>query len=438
MNPYKVLAVGAAALLGFTTTSEADVTIRFTGSTAFRASAIASIEALMGGAGNFKAAFQSSGTITTTGAANQAIFQGTMASVPSAGVVTIKCSWSGSTGGIKTVVQNIPVSTWMADSNLPGTNSTVGVPSPTFDAATIADVTMEDSAQASTGFTTATLTEQKVGVLAFEWVVGNTSAPAAFDNLTPLLAQAIISGGAPISQMTGNAADGLTPVYMLGRNFDSGTRLSALAETGVGVFGGVQHIEAGTTGGTGPGTNGSSISTLKLYHAETVLGQAFAIGQSGYSSGGTVADILATPGALTAATSGGSIQPAEQLQFGAGHLVSYLGRSDASRAVRTTNIATNTARRLKFNGYQLANPPFAANGTPASYNDNLIKEGLYQLWEFQYLAYRQSYTGAGKQVADAIATRIKTVDVTLSGTKLSDMNVTKAVEGGIITYGAPQ
>jgi hypothetical protein len=445
MNPSKVLAVGAAALLGFTSAADADVTVRITGSTAFRASTIAAVETLLGGAGNFKAAYQSSGTITNTGAANNAIFQGTIASVPAAGVVTVKCAWSGSTGGIKTMVQNIPVTTWMTDASLPGTNTTVGIPSPTFDAGTIADVTMEDSAQASTGFTTSTLTEQKVGVIAFEWVVGNTNAPAAFDNITPLLAQAVISGGAPLSQFTGNPADTAQVVYMLGRNFDSGTRLSALAETGVGVFGGVQHIQATTTGGSGAGTNGSSINRMKLYPAESVLSQPFAIGQSGYSSGGTIADILATPGALTAATAadGTNILPAEELQFGAGHLISYLGRGDASRACRTSNIASNTARRLKVNGFQIWNgTTFNPNGTPvAGYNDALITEGLYQMWEFELLAYRQNYgttSPQGKAVADAIANRIRTVDVTLSGTKLSDMHVSKAVEGGIITYGAPQ
>jgi hypothetical protein len=90
---------------------------------------------------------------------------------------------------------------------------------------------------------------------------------------------------------------------------------------------------------------------------------------------------------------------------------------------------------------QIWSGAIAANGTPAAYNDTLITEGVYQLWEFQYLAYRQNYNTTspqGRLVADAIANRIKTVDGSLSGTLLGQMNVSKAVEGGVITYGAPQ
>ena len=431
--------VASAAVLLCSVSAHADTIVHFTGSTAFRASAIAAIENLMGGAGNFKSAYQSSSG-SSAGASNQCVIQGTIPGLPvGANPVTIKCSWSGSTGGIKTVVQNIDVSTWMSISNLPGTNTSVGVASPvyTLDTGTFpgetakADVTMEDSSQASTGFTTTSLTETRVGVVSFEFVAGNGS-PANLDNITPLLAQAVLSGGAPLSQFTGNGADVAVPVYFLGRNFDSGTRLSCLSETGVGVFGGVQHIQPTVTGGAA-GTASATIATMKLWSAESVLGQPFAIGQSGFNSGGTLADFLATPGATSAETVTG-IPAAEQVGFGPGHLISYLGRSDASRACKTSVIAGNTAHRLKFNGFQIWNGPIAANGTPASYNDNLITEGLYPLWEYQHLAYRSTYSGNGKAVADAIAARITSNEASISGTKLSDMNVSKAVEGGIITH----
>jgi hypothetical protein len=337
------------------------------------------------------------------------------------------------------VVQNIPVTTWPSITNLPGTNTTVGIADASLNfsldpgtfpgESALADVTMEDSSQAATGFTTATLTETRVGVIAFEWVAGNGS-PATMDNITPLLAQAVLSGGVPLSQFTGNAADVITPVYVVGRNFDSGTRLSCLTESGLSPFAGVQHVEATVTGTAGAA--GSSIQTLRLYTAETVLGQFFPIGQSGYSSGSFVSDLLATPGASGAETVSG-IPPAQQLLFGAGHLIGYVGRNDASRAVKTNTIPGNTAHRMKFNGVKIWNEPIAANGTPASYNDNLITEGIYSLWEYQNLAYRNGYSGNGKEVADKIALRIQTVDGAVSGTLLNDMHCTKAVEGGVIT-----
>ena len=429
-----ILAATAASLMAFS--AQADTIIHLTGSTAFRASTIAAIQNVLGGAAAVKSAFS-----TTSGssisASNRAILQGTIATLPAAGVVTVKCSWSGSTGGIKTTVQNLAVTTWPALANLTG--AVAGTPVALTDASmtyglevgesTLSDVTMMDSSQATTGFTTPTLTVQRVGVIAFEWVAGSGS-PASLDNMTPLLARAVLGGGAPLSQFSGITADSAR-VYAVGRNFDSGTRLSCLAETGVGVFGGVQQVEATVTGTVG--TIGSSISNLRLYHAETVLNQAFGVGQSGYSSGSFVADLLATQGSLTATTT--VTIPEEELIDGPGYLVGYVGRSDAVRATKSS--AGGTARRMKWNGFAIANGPISAAGVPASYNDNLITEGLYQLWEYQNLGYRSTFGTSnpnGKSVADLVATRIRTVDGAISGTLLSTMNVTKTLEGGVITH----
>ncbi len=430
-----ILAATAASLMAFS--AQADTIIHITGSTAFRASTIAAIQNVLGGAGVVKSAFSTTSGSSIT-ASNRAILQGTT-SIGAAGVVTVKCSWSGSTGGIKTTVQNIPVTTWPALATL--ATAVAGTPLALTDAtmtyglesgeSDLADVTMMDSSQATTGFTTPALSVQRVGVIAFEWVAGSGS-PASLDNMTPLLARAVLGGGAPLSQFSGVAADSAN-VYVVGRNFDSGTRLSCLAETGVGVFGGVQHVEATVTGTVG--TAGSSINNLRLYHAESVLGQAFGVGQSGYSSGSFVADLLATQGSLTASTTVSPLFPDEELINGPGYLVGYVGRSDAQRATKTTG--GGTARRMKWNGFAIANGPIAATGVPASYNDNLITEGLYQLWEYQNLGYRSTFgtsNANGKSVADLIATRIRTVDGAISGTLLNTMNVSKTLEGGVITH----
>jgi hypothetical protein len=439
MTKSKVLiAITAAILCGGI--AQADTVIHITGSTAFRSGTITGIQTLMGGAGNFKAAYGST-TGSGTTSSNRCVIQGSVAAVPAAGVVTFKCSWSGSTGGIKTLVQNLPVATWPSVTNLPVTNTTVPVADASMNYSLDtgvfigetpqADVTMEDTSQAATGFNTANLTEIRVGVIPFEWVAGNQSPPE-LNNMTMLLAQAAISGGAPLSQFTGVPADISQIVYIAGRNFDSGTRLCCLTNSGLSPFSGVQHVQ-GIVSGT-VGTNGSNITGIKLYDAETVLNQFFNIGQSGYPSGSFVADLLATPGASTSSTTAG-IPPAQQVLYGPGHLVAFLGRSDAARACRTSQINTNTAHRMRFNGVQIWNgTTFNADGTPvAGYNDNLIKEGVYSLWEFQNLAFRQGYGGNGKAVAEALATEITANVPAASGLKLIDMHCTKAVEGGVIT-----
>jgi len=442
----KPLLAGIGALIA-ASAANADVVVHLTGSTAFRASTIVAVENIMGGPGNFKGAYMSA-TASGEQGATYVVLQGSVASVPAAGLVTVKCTWTGSTGGIKSVVQNIDITQttapngWMSITNLPGTNTVINVASPSFALDTGAfpgetlkpDVTMEDSLQASTGFVTTTLTETKVGVIAFEWVANNGS-PAVLDNITPLIAQALLSGGTLLSHFTGNPAHAGTAVYAVGRDFDSGTRLSELAETGVGVFGSVQQIQP-TISGTA-GAAGSSVTKLKLWPAATVLGQPFAIGQSGFASGGTLADNMATPGSPTATSDPGADQPLlAQLGFVGGHLIGYLGRNDAARAVKTNVIASNTAHRLKWNGVADWNGnTFNPDGTPTGgYNDAVIQNGLYSAWEYEFLAYRSTFAGNGKAVADKIANEILNTTATVAGIKLSTMNVSKQVEGGVITY----
>ncbi len=450
MKSSSILAAGAAALLSLAP-AQADIVLHFTGSTAFRTATVNAIVNVLGGAANVKSAFNSSTGGNRT-ASTQCVIQGTHATF---GTVTVKCAWSGSAGGVKTIVQNLDtLNGWMSVTNLGATNGTdtgVAAPSYTLDfAGTLgesnqADVAMSDAKQVTTGFTSSSLAETRVGVIPFEWVVGNQSAPtdltptpptgSAITNITPLLAQAILSGGAPLSQFTGIPGDVAVPVYAVGRDADSGTRISCLAETGVGVFGSVQHIQIATTGGNA-GTAGSKISGFFLWPASTLLGVAYPIGNGGYSSGGGVATALATPGSTTADTTTG-IPADQQVLFGAGQLVGYLGRSDARTATATNVIVNNNAHRLTFNGVKFWNDPIAANGTPAAYNDNLIQEGIYQGWEYEWLSYRSTFgtTNAnGKTFTDLVATRISTVDGVGSGILLTTMNVAKAVEGGVITH----
>src|SRR6187401_183396 len=106
MKISKYLSAGILSLAAAVST-QADTVIHLTGSTAFRAGTIASVESIMGGAGNFKCAF--AGTTGDEKGATYVVLQGNVASVPAAGLVTVKCTWTGSTGGIKTVVQNIDI-----------------------------------------------------------------------------------------------------------------------------------------------------------------------------------------------------------------------------------------------------------------------------------------------------------------------------------------
>jgi hypothetical protein len=428
MKTLKTLTAGLLALAMASAASA--VTLHITGSTAFRGATMTAVEHLMiAGGTSYKATFYSGDGSASLNGANIAILTGTISGT----AVTVKAHWTGSTGGIQSVVQGIADSNWLADATLTGGNltsitgaaATIPSLSGNTDAASVAEVTMEDSHQASTGFTAIPLTETRVGVIVFEWVINN-GAPATVTNITPNQVQSLVSGVTFLSQFTGDSADSATAVYALGRNFDSGTRLSELAETGVGVFGSVQQVLAtisGTVGVTG------SISALSLYPAETVLGIPFEAGQSGYSSGGTVGKIMATPGSNAGTVAGDQ---------GPGWLIAYLGRNDATAAVNhlTGGNATNTAHRLTFNGVAdwTGGTSTISGGEGAAVNNTPVTEGLYSAWEYEFLAYPASIASPQKTVADAIANQIITTDASASGVALSAMHVSKPLEGGVITH----
>ncbi|MDD5260539.1 MAG: hypothetical protein PHD76_01695 [Methylacidiphilales bacterium] len=259
----------------------------------------------------------------------------------------------------------------------------------------------------------------------------------------------LTTGGAFLSQFTGNSADAVA-VYAMGRNFDSGTRLSELAETTVGVFGSVnaQHqpsFVGGTTysgqvfpnRGKGGGAD-KYMATLDQWAAEDIypspFTKSFGLGQSGFNGGGDLADALATPGSLGAPDSGVGAAPAlnGSLAQNGGWLIGYLGRSDATRACKATTGA-NTAHHIPWNGQQDWTGSEAADGS-VTFNNAAITEGLYSLWEYEFLYYANGASAAQKTVGDKIAAQIFSTDASAAGILFGSMNVSKSIEGGVITH----
>ena len=206
--------------------------VYITGSTAFRSAAVNGIDTVLAAGG---------GTIVR--ASDNAVFTSANA------VVAIKASWSGSAGGVQTVagapafnVRFLPdgaTGTSNPDPRIPGNPAEPAVP----------DVAMTDVFQAATpfngtfnGVTYATLTDNTVGVVTFVFAasknfpLGTGSGTSSSYSMTPQLAQALYPLGLiPLSMITGSAADHDIGVIATGRDFDSGTRLTTMAETGVGV-----------------------------------------------------------------------------------------------------------------------------------------------------------------------------------------------------------
>jgi hypothetical protein len=402
-----------AGLLALSTAgvSHAAETIHITGSTAFRASTIDSIVNIMA-PGTVNGAFVGSGPITK---ATFVIISGTTAV---GGIqVTVKCYWSGSAGGVGLVNGAITAGTgeWLTNTTAMSSVTSVGGTatggtsiasgSAIYDPPTQADVAMSDVFQVSTPFPTPVLNQTSVGIAAFKWVRNAGAATVTgLNNMSPGLARALFSAGSlPLALWTGVPTDSNTLVYAIGRDGDSGTRITAFSETGFGAF--TEPLQYSPTNASGaivtasvPGPiTGQEITPTESLYSGAIT---FQPGQGGYNSGGDLA---------AAMTNGGTLATIN------GYYVTYLGTSDASTA---TN---NGAVEMAWNG--------------VAYGTNTVAQGQYSFWSYEHLDYLPTYSSTdnnGYIIANQIAANIQTNTATFSGLLLSQMAVQRSADGGPI------
>lgn len=280
-------------------------------------------------------------------------------------------------------------------------------------------------------------------------ITSGTATSAPISNVQALLARSLLTSGAVyLSQFTGNAADN-KPVWFFGRNADSGTRISYLAETGRGVTQQPQQIQPSITGGSANGAGGlpsRKIASLYRWPADTSLfpitGVNYTVGQSGYASGGTLADAMTAFGSLQNTSTTGGTAPALSAALGnGGWIISYLGRGDAARACATT-FGLNTAKRLTWNGEKdWFGTSFGIDGRPnvngtaaASYDDASIQEGRYTAWEFEHFYRKDSTSADATTYLTALADGIGAFDPGVDSIPLTSMHVSRAIEGAIVTH----
>ncbi len=389
MQKYGLTMVAGLAALAIASAASAQTNvIRLTGSTAFRKATQIAIGNIL----NSGYVYGYSGT--TLSSANQSEFRGTtkVGSFP----VDIKCSWAGSVGGVATIADNLQLANCLNATNL----TVGGTPNETgpYDSGVLGDVTMSDSFQNSTAYTSPTLVDTTVGVVPFVWCRNNGS-PSSISNMTALLAQAMLAAGAiPMSQFTSNPGDANTFVYAVGRDADSGTRLDTFAESGFGIFSQPYQsfiwIDSNNT-----------VTNMTAFPTNTIDGVFYGPGNSGYSSGGSVATALIASNSINAI----------QQDFGqGGWLIGYVGISDGATA---TN---GGAAWMTYNG--------------VPYSTNAVAQGQYSFWSYEHMMYRSSLSGTPKTIADQIATQIRTADATQSGILLPSMQVSRKVEGGVVTH----
>ncbi|MEP6669134.1 MAG: hypothetical protein ABJF10_08280 [Chthoniobacter sp.] len=413
MKLLKLLAAGLLAV-SFAATASAQTKIYITGSTAFRGATVNAISALLAGTGTIvtasdNASLTSANAVTWTGGS------------VGGNTVTIKASWSGSAGGTQTVAGNAAAALTVRFLPDGATGTANADPRNTANPAEVVrpDIAMADNLQSSTlfngtflGKTYLHLTDATVGVIPFRFV-----ASAGFPtgvSINPGLAQYLYTGGSvPLALFTGANADESAVVYAAGRDPDSGTRIVAMAESGVGVFNGVQQYQP-----TIDTVTPFHITALNLYPATTINGVPITDGNSGESSGGSLRGF--TNHVLDA-----SAYDPNGFGYTAGYVMTYLGVSDAASAI----------------GGSPAGVPLLWNGV--DFSVTAVQEGQYTFWGFEHILWRSNLgdgtTDGGPAVKLTFGNNLKTGILNTAqaslqpNVKLSTMNVTRLKEGAQIT-----
>lgn len=383
------LTLAAAALgLALASPSNAD-TIYVTGSTAFRTAFTDAVYTLMtANSGTCTACYSTPGTEGFRDA-TRIVFSGNINGVPT----TIKTVWNGSVIGIQALAN--PASLTTPLTYLPGAELTQvtrgGVyPAYTYTGAKLsaetpvqhdADIGMSDVFQTSTTFTSPVLTyDKRVAVIPFIFVGCNNIDDVGIDNITPLQAQLLWGAGrVSLSLFTGNSADnkdGVNPgkeVFAFGRNNDSGTRLTMLAEMGKGATSGVIQ-----------------------YTFDTVKNEFK----------------FATPTANNGVSGSAQATQLSDPDYGAnvGYAIGMLGLADAAPAL------TAGAQKLKWNGV-----PFT--------EDN-VRSGKYSVWGYEHV-YVRNGAPTITPIADTLVNEMR-LHPGEAGIVLSTMNVQRSTEGGLI------
>lgn len=396
-------ALSLAILSGWFATgaSHAQVNIHIAGSTAFRANAFRTIRASFDGGAptSMNPASASGGTGTVT-------FQGTMTNLFGSQTVTVYAAYNGSVQGLGDLANN----TSLNFTNItPGGGIVSAVP----------DITFSDVDRVATLTPNVATTETHIAVLPFTYVRGFYT-PSTVTNITShQLASLWNNGVLALSFFTGLASDDTNPMYVTGRNEDSGSR----------VCGDTDAYYTGT-----PQYYGFNTGQPNTWALMTNLLNGFTYG-TGYSSGGNEAT------AITNHNAGGAV-------------VGYEGLNDALTVAGSASTGIpvpNAGGGCSIIAYQgvlpMANYTPGNTPVPAKPDFTPIIKGQYDFWSYECLEMLNTHTAdnvyhyytnmvAGIDADIALAESNNgnsAVYGPVTAIRLSEMKVTRSAVGAPIT-----
>jgi hypothetical protein len=371
--------IATAATLALFSAAKGQTVIDITGSTAGRSTVDSTIKALL--TNETVAWYTTDGrTLTSSSGADGAIYKGGTLDVGgTATAVTIRTFWAGSATGVDYVSNQVQLnnkflatSITPAGAQLTGANIVLAPAS----AETVAEFGFSDVKQTATIYQTNTLAESTdIFVIPFRFVATQTTTGISNITSQQVRAHFTSTGETDKSLFTGVLGDNGQVVYAVGRDGDSGTRITALAETGAGA--------AATVAQWSFTTDGSGNDVTLSDPAEEFNG--------GFASGGSVATILGGTG------------------FQA---IGYVGISDATSAINAGGVALN------FNG--------------VAYSTDNVKNGSYTFWSTYQMLRQQTLSGATASLFNSLKTTLIALPSSSSTIKLTDMQVTRAGDGATV------
>lgn len=370
MKPKTSLIATAATIALFGAASGQTV-IDITGSTAGRSAVIGRVKALLAGE---SAAWR--GNASETSASRQIYYGGTFNGQP----VTVRMFWSGSAAGVRDV-SNAPqlAGSYIVSSYAGPTGQNESAALAPASAETASEIGFSDVFQSSTAFTTNTLADEvSVAVIPFLFMK-NDGAHASLTNVTPTQFQYLFGsrGNAPLSLFTGDASHASHTVYATGRNNESGTRITTVANCYYGLNLALSQNQA-------VDVNADPVTLTN-------------VGDGGYSSGGDVAKVL------------------KATITGAKSIIGYVGTADGATA------EAGGATKLKFNG--------------VDYSEQAVYNGQYTLWGYLHQSTMLDKDAVGDVAVDFHnALKQAMIDNPGSGTLgIGLMQVERAADGSAVT-----
>jgi hypothetical protein len=406
MNFISKLALAAAFAATVGQASAATITINITGATSFRKAVNAALLAQFTGKPSF--GYRYVGTDFTK--ASKAVFTGVL----NGNTYIVRTAMNGSGQGLAAIQGStnltfIPASAATATTDAAAQGYTTPLDS------TSAKFALSDVYPATAGVSATGLVEANsnnpVAVAGFKFLT-NFGGPAF--NITNQNFGALAANPGLAKDYFDGSGDG-TPVYLIGRDNGSGTRLTVLAETKFGVGNPVNQKYTSATSGT-VNTSNYAVTTLADVPsgsgASGLLTLASSAGNGGYTSGGDVANAIAADYSNVVVTGSSA-----QATAGPVVALTYIGTADAATAA----------------GYGRAPVECTYNGV--AYSAANIYQGQYTLWGYEHLYSKGAVTADESYwLNNATNGFIVKLEANLStaGLPLSSMNVSRTDDGGVV------